>query len=117
MAEKRTTWIDTDSINTGTMPKGSPGFLVEISPQGKATRYNLRDTPAKTNRSGEAKLTGWCGTTNNVSVDAAGVWKPVKRSLNGERTLIREVTDPVEIAAFLEAVGWPELMSSDENEE
>uniref|UniRef100_A0A6H1ZT18 Uncharacterized protein n=1 Tax=viral metagenome TaxID=1070528 RepID=A0A6H1ZT18_9ZZZZ len=113
MAEKRTTWIDTDSINTGTMPKGSPGFLVEISPQGKATRYNLRDTPAKTNRSGEAKLTGWCGTTNNVSVDAAGVWKPVMLSLNGMRTQIQEV-DRAELELFLEAVGWPELLPDNE---
>lgn len=109
----KTMWIDTDDINTGTMPEGSPGFLIEISPQGKATRYDLRDTPAKTNQSGEAKLTGWCGTTNNVSVDAAGVWKPVMLSLNGMRTQIQEV-DRAELELFLEAVGWPELLPDNE---
>ena len=114
MAEKRTMWIDTDEINTGAMPKGSPGFLVEISPQGKATRYNLRDTPAKTNRSCEAKLRGWCGSTNNVNVWAYGIWKPVKTSLNGMRTLIQEVTDRAELEQFLEAVGWSELLPDSE---
>jgi len=112
----KTKWINTFDITTN-LPEGSPGFLVEISPQVRATHYNLRDTPAKTNRSCEAKLRGWCGSTNNVSVQACGIWKPVKVSLNGERTLIEEVTDRAELEQFLDAVGWPDLMSSDENEE
>lgn len=104
----KTKWIDTDATMMN-LPEGSPGFLILISPQEKADRYVLRDTPARGNMSGEAKLHGWCGETNNVSTYAEGVWQPIKQSLNQERTQIAEVTDPEEIAAFLEAVGWPEL--------
>jgi hypothetical protein len=101
-------WINTDDINTTI--EGQAGFLVEISPQGQADRYDLRDEPARTNQSHEAKLTGWCGETNNVNVNAKGVWKPVRRSPNGRRTLIERVTDPAELAEFLETVGYPELI-------
>ena len=72
--------------------------------------YRRQPFAGRHDPSGEAKLTGWCGTTNNVSVDACGVWKPVKLSLNGMRTLIRKVIDRAQLEQFLEAVGWPELL-------
>jgi hypothetical protein len=100
-------WINTDDITTSI--EGQPGFLVEISPEGKATRYQLRDDPARQNRSGKAVLTGWCGSTNNVSVNAMGVWKPVRTSPKGQRTQIARITDEKEIAEFLDTVGWPGL--------
>ena len=101
-------WINTDSIAISI--EGQPGFLVEIYPQGKAIRYQLRDEPACQNISGIAKLTGWCGETNNVSVIARGIWKPIKRSPSGLRTFIERITEPEKIAAYLEAVGYPDLI-------
>ena len=114
----KTQWIDTDSVTADCRPLAGkevmPGFLLEISPQGRATRHQLRDDPARTNQSREATLVGWCGETDNVSVYACGIWVVVDRSPNHQRAKIAQVTDRHEIEQFLDLVGWPELMPDED---
>ncbi len=81
------------------------GFLVRISPQGEADRYQLRDTPAYTNQSREPRLDGWCGSWNNTSTSGMGIVEKVAR--NG-RALVRLLDGP-ELLAALEELGYPEL--------
>lgn len=95
-------WIDDASYAVGDI-----GFLVRTSPQGQSERYSLNQRPAHTNRSHEPKLFGWCGETNNVSVDAEGLAEVVKILPSG-RAQIKKVEATLE---RLEALGYPELES------
>ncbi len=65
------------------------------------------DTPARTNRSHEDKLYGWCGSYNNVSTNACGAWRVTRIAKNG-RMLISKLTGD-ELATFLEEMGFPDL--------
>jgi hypothetical protein len=102
-------WIDTED-SFMELPEGSPGFMIEISPQGKENRFVLQSDPGRTNMSHEAKLFGWLGETNNVSRTAHGLWKVIDGSITGSRVKVGRVTDRAEIEKFLELVGWPELI-------
>ena len=42
-------------------------------------RVGLSSTPCQTNVSREFRLCGWCGTTNNIEMNAHGVVRVVKR--------------------------------------
>jgi len=100
-----TMWIGPDE----TLEVGSNGFLIENSnPYDGWNRYELRDTPAFTNRSHEPRLHGWCGSYNNVSTYGHGFWVVTKVAKNG-RALIKEL-DGDELAAALEELGYPELI-------
>ena len=52
----------------------APGryFLIRVDPQDRETHYEARCEPGRTNRSGEVRLSGWLGSTNNISRDACG---------------------------------------------
>jgi hypothetical protein len=102
-------WID--EHDNETLDDGDVGFLVEKtdSNHGCVSHYILRTQPARTNRSHEPMLTGWCGSYNNVSTDADGLAKVVRRAKNGRLCLAR-VTPT---AALLEELGYPELATDD----
>ena len=102
-------WIDNPEYDPNPpLQLGDMGFLVSRAPQGQATIYNLYDRPAHTNQSHEPTLHGWCGTTNNCSINAHGIGRVTRTTKNG-RAQIETVTDPAEIAAFLDEAGYPEL--------
>jgi len=87
---------------------GDVGFLINFSHENTGGEsYILRDTPAHTNQSRTPRLMGWCGSDNNVSTHACGVWKVVRIAKNG-RTLV-DVASEEETTAFLEEVGYPDL--------
>ena len=105
MAQK---WIDGQEEYS----LGDTGFLVCNSQETTGwSCYRLRDTPAHTNVSRAPRLVGWCGSYNNISTHACGVWKVVRVAMNG-RMLITE-TDADETAAFLEEMGYPDLTEDD----
>jgi hypothetical protein len=88
---------------------GDVAFVLEVSPQGKADYYVARQSPGRTNRSNEARLTGWLGETNNVNTDALGVWEVVRQAAaNGDRIEVRKL-DGAELLQALEELGYPEL--------
>lgn len=101
-------WIDEqEGYNVG-----DAGFLVRNSHETDGwDRYHLRDMPAHTNVSRVPRLVGWCGSYNNISTSACGVWKVVRVAKNG-RMLITE-TDADETATFLEEMGYPDLTEDD----
>ncbi len=89
---------------------GQVGFLVEISHTMKGwTRRELRDHPARTNQSCEARLYGWCGTTNDIYVHAQGMARVEKVARNG-RALVR-LLDGDEMMAALSDLGYPDLIN------
>ena len=94
-------WIDSDHVHAST------GFLVKHT--GQRSYFMLMEGPARTNLSREPVLSGWCGSTNNVSVDARGVWRVVGTNTSGDRTKIAPLTD-TERDAWLTAEGWDDLI-------
>lgn len=98
-----TQWIGPDE----NLSVGDVGFLINHSPEGKASRFFIRDTPAHTNQSHEPRLYGWCGSYNNMSTSACGVVR-VERVAKNARAFVRELEGD-ELAAALEELGYPEL--------
>ena len=87
---------------------GQSGFLVEIYDTNRRSDvFELRDYPPRTNVSGEPVLDGWCGETNNVSVNGHGYWEVIKLAKTG-RALIRQVKGE-RLQAALEELGYPDL--------
>ena len=88
---------------------GDKAFLVSFSNENSgSTRYILRSQPAYTNRSSEPRLTGWCGSYNNVATEGEGAWKVIRIAKSG-RYLIERL-EGVELEEFLEEMGYPELI-------
>ena len=87
------------------------GFLVCTTYNNERGRqvYSLRQHPVHTNQSHEPRLDGWCGETNNVSVQAEGLAMVARRARNG-RICLRRVETTLEA---LEAIGYPALMPSE----
>lgn len=101
-----TIWIDESDCAEGIGTVGDVGFLVEHNPQGRATSYSLSLHPARKNMSREPVLEGWCGETNNVSVQARGLAEIVRIARNGRICLECIATTEAE----LDDLGYPELM-------
>jgi len=98
-------WIDDHNDYTDGKI-GSMGFLVEISPQDRATRYDLREVPGRTNMSGDWMLSGWLGSTNNTSCHAHGIYRVARVAKNGRR-LVRPVDlDSAAAYLFLHEMGF-----------
>jgi hypothetical protein len=100
-------WID--EFSSYSKDVGDIGFLTRSNDEnhGNACHYRLSDHAARTNRSREPTLHGWCGTTNNVCVTAEGLAR-VSRAKNGRVCLV-PVTEAGEVAAALEELGYPDL--------
>jgi hypothetical protein len=99
-----TTWID------GDYEIGHIGFRIDTSNPIRHTGTTLlTQHPAHTNQSGQARLYGWCGSTNDTNTYAMGLAKVVRRANNG-RVQIAAVRALAEIAQFLEDVGYPSLL-------
>ena len=104
-----TMWIGPDEM----LKVGDFGFLVQKSNDNNGwERYELRDTPAYTNRSIEPRLEGWCGTYNDVATYGCGMWRVERLARNG-RAFIRKL-EGGELGAALEELGYPELMPEEE---
>jgi hypothetical protein len=87
---------------------GQVGFLIcRTDCNHIGVKYSLWDRPAHTNMSHQPKLSGWCGTTNNICLDAHGLARIVRVARNG-RALVVGLTDR-EQAAALQALGYPDL--------
>jgi hypothetical protein len=92
---------------------GDVGFLIKQTNENQGwTRYDLRITPAHTNRSRQPKLYGWCGSYNNLSTTAEGMAKVIRVAKN-HRVLIEEI-DGQEVESALEELGYPELYAEEE---
>lgn len=98
-------WIDNYNLSVGDV-----GFLIEVSPQGRECRIDIRTEPGRTNMSNSRRLYGWLGETNNISKNAQGVGKVVRVSNSGERALVRSLSDK-ELAAALEDLGHPDMVA------
>lgn len=94
-------WIDCEDGSI------THGYLVETVHNGR-TSWSIRERPLRTNQSNEARLTGWCGETDNKSRFARGVVRVISRNAGGDRARIAPVTG-AELAAWLERDGHPEL--------
>ena len=87
---------------------GSAGFLIEFSNENTGgSRFSLDDRPPYTNQSHEPRLSGWCGSYNNVGTYGRGAWRVVKEAQNGRLKIEKLAGD--ELGDFLEAMGYPEL--------
>ena len=102
-------WIEEQGYEGSGPGIGDQAFLVSFFNENNgSTRYALRDKPAYTNRSNEPRLTGWCGTYNNVATYGEGAWKVIRIAKSG-RYLIQRLDD-TELAEFLEEMGYSELI-------
>lgn len=100
----KTLWIGPDD----SLAVGDSGFLIERHHTLKGwRRYSLDPLPAHTNQSRQPRLYGWCGTTDDVAVHAHGMARVVRIAPNG-RALLKAL-DADELAAALQAAGFPEL--------
>lgn len=100
----KTTWIGPDEFSMNDV-----GFLIHHSNEiDGGNRYELRDTPAYTNRSCEPRLHGWCGTYNNLATYAEGLVKVIQIARNG-RAKVAEL-EGEELRSHLEDLGYPELI-------
>jgi hypothetical protein len=87
---------------------GSKAFLIMFSYENTgAEHYVLRDQPAYTNVSREPRLTGWCGTYNNLGTHGEGAWEVIRIAKSG-RLLIQQLGGDA-LNEFLEEMGYPEL--------
>jgi hypothetical protein len=97
-------WIDCNDYDTKI---GTIGYLVETHHE-RSVSLSLRDRPLRTNQSHVPRLAGWCGETDNRSRYARGVWRVERTNAAGDRAKIVPIVG-AELAAFLEADGYPEL--------
>lgn len=104
MTTNGTRWIGPDD----TLTVGDIGFLIEhYNESSGGSRFELRDTPPYTNQSHQPRLSGWCGTWNNVGTHGHGLARVERLARNG-RALVRPL-DGDELTAALEELGYPEL--------
>lgn len=97
-------WIGPDAA----LAAGDAGFLIERSNAAQGwRRYSLESLPAHTNQSRRPRLYGWCGTTDDVSVQAQGMAQVVRVAGNG-RALVEPLAG-ADLRAALEKLGYPEL--------
>lgn len=98
-------WIGPDENLT----VGRKGFLLKMTQPGRAERYVFRGLPAIASGTFEPRLDGFCGTANDVSTFAMGVWMVQRKALNGNgRALITQLTG-FDLEDALEDLGYPEL--------
>lgn len=101
-------WIDAGACLDGYPTVGDVGFLISITDTSNGSeRVVLRDNPARTNRTHEPKLVGWCGETNNRSVEAKGMARVTRVTSNG-RVLVEPI-DGADLQRALDASGYPDL--------
>jgi len=89
---------------------GAVGFLVQRSEPYKPyinPTHKLYDRPACTNMSHQPKLNGWCGSTDNVSINALGVAQVVQVFANG-RARVRTLHGAEAVEA-LGKLGWSDM--------
>jgi hypothetical protein len=98
-----TIWTDEDCVES----VDGVGFLVEVAPEGRDGRYQLRERPPHTNQSHEPRLHGWCGTTDNVAIFGRGLARVSRVTKNGRVQLSSVPATP----ELLEQLGYPELAS------
>jgi len=104
-----TKWIDEQGCAGRGYDLGDKAFLVSFYNENNgSTKYVLRDQPAYTNVTKQPRLTGWCGSYNNVATESEGAWKVTRIAKSG-RYLIEQL-EGQELVEFLEEMGYPELI-------
>lgn len=102
-------WIDS---NAEFLRPGDVVFVIEsynFNQRGQERVYG-QSIPGRTNRSGEARLAGWLGETNNISRYARGLAEVVRVSGDsGERALVKRLRGRRAVDA-LTARGYPQLV-------
>lgn len=102
-----TQWIGPDD-RLDRLAMNLVGFLWKRSHTMKGwDRFSLENRPPYTNKSGEPRLMGWCGTTNDISVTGCGMAKVVRVAGNG-RALV-QILEGQDLKDALDELGYPEL--------
>ncbi len=96
-------------IADGTFKKGDIGFLV-LRDGDDTDEMAISSTPWMTNQSGEPRLSGWLGNTQNVSSSAYGLGRVVAVDDNSQTVRVVRVVDR-KVPAALAELGYPELAS------
>jgi len=102
----RTLWMDNMEYEVGQI-----GFLVLRSGD-RWSNIKLYSRPAHTNQSHEPRLYGWCGSTNNISVDARGLGRVVRIAQATERAMVLYLDQPEDagiVIPWLAENGYPDL--------
>ncbi len=99
------TWIDEQPHCL----EGEVYFLARSVPDRGDPRWFLDLSPCRTNISREARLFGWCGTTNGVSVHAYGLALVEKFAKNGRTRIAPVAWDSPAGQQALLYLGWPDL--------
>ncbi|KKM26931.1 hypothetical protein LCGC14_1579850 [marine sediment metagenome] len=83
-------------------------FLIEIYNTSKDTRFwEAYDCPQKTNMSGEYRISGWLGETNNINRTALGKFPSLKEAIDHIETGENLKTESLDIDEILdESMIW-----------
>ena len=84
------TWCDDVA---GNLKLNETVFMVQVEPDQGRNRVEARRTPGYTNRSHDALLRGWLGSTDNVSRTALGAGVVKARSARADRVLVTPLPD------------------------
>ena len=88
---------------------GDVGFIAEYSADSGVT-YPISPHPFHKNMSREICLRGWCGSTNDISVQAMGTCRTVQVAKNGRvRVRLLDGQDEVKALAVLGYEGLEDL--------
>ena len=73
-------------------------FLVEVYDTSNGKRvWEAYDRPQKTNMSGEPKVSGWLGTTNNINKTALGKFLSLKEAIVYLEAEEEEEIEPIDL--------------------
>ncbi|KKK95374.1 hypothetical protein LCGC14_2673460 [marine sediment metagenome] len=83
-------------------------YLIEIFNMSQGTRFwETYDCPQKTNISGEYRISGWLGETNNINRTALGKYPSLKEAIDYIETEENLKTEPLDIDEILdESMIW-----------
>ena len=83
-------------------------YLIEIYNTSKGTHFwEAYDCPQKTNMSGEFKISGWLGETNNISRTALGKFTSLKEAIDYIQTNDKITVEPLDVdETFDESMVW-----------
>jgi hypothetical protein len=105
-------WIGPD-IRDVRLEVGAVGFLIERVNEFQGSRhFTLEAHPPRTNQSHMPRLTGWCGTTNNVGVFGHSIAKVTRLARNGRAEVCELVGAELRAAAL--HLGYPDLIPAKE---
>jgi hypothetical protein len=87
-------------------------FLIETENRGTKS-YLLSETAPRTNQSHADRLSGWCGTSNDVATFARGLVSVERFARNGRTRISAIKSGGVEEREALEDLGYPALTADE----